>query len=684
MFKKKSLIIVLLITAVFMFSSCSKEKDPVQVFNEFSDAWMKKDFSSMYSMMDSSTKSKLTEEDFIANNEAFFENAYVDNLEISTDITYEEIEDELKDKIEAIMPFEIKVSTSYGDFSMYSNAKIVKEKEDKENKWNIVWNNTYFLSDYTDEEVSISTKILSPTRGSIYDRNDALLAGYGDVIRVAIVPGRFNNNKDVVIKDLATEFNLTEEFIQSKLDQSWVKDDSLVVLLNIPVSQISRIKTINEKYINDDGKSPATYDTIEGRVYPLGESAAHLTGYIGMITAEELEKHKDKGYTSTDYIGKTGMEALYEEELHGQSGIAISLKVGDNSTDLLKKEAINGEDLKLTIDSTMQQSLFNQLEKDSGTASVMNHKTGEIMALVSSPSYDPNKFVLGISSEEYNELTNNPYLPMVNKFSKVYAPGSTFKALTGAIALETGVVDENFSINVDGVDWQADPSWGNYFVTRVSSNANVDMEKAYIYSDNIYFAQLSLKIGQQNFVDYSKKFGIGDSLNIGYSIDSSQLISDPNTTIKETLLADTGYGQGEVEVNPLYLSKAYTAFMNEGQVIEPILLYNDVATNKEAATTAISPDVANKIYSFLLKIVEDPNGTANAAKIAGREIAGKTGTAELKASKDDANGTENGWFIALENSDEKPYITTMMIEEVQNRGGSHYVVGKVKSFLESY
>ncbi len=684
MFKKKSLIVLVLIASVFMFSSCGKEKDPVQVFNEFSEAWISKDFSSMYSMMDSSTKSKLTEEDFIAKNETFFQDASVDNLEISTDVTYEEIKDELKDKTETILPFEIKVSTSYGDFSMYSKAKIVKEKEDKNNKWNIVWNSTYFLSDYTDEEVSISTKILSPTRGSIYDRNDILLAGYGDIIRVGIVPGRFNNNKEEVIKDLATEFNLSEKFIQSKLMKSWVKDDSFVDILKISNSEIGRIESINVKYINADGKSPATYKTAQGRIYPLGESAAHLTGYISMISAEELEKHKEEGYTSTDYIGKTGLEALYEKELHGENGIILSLKVGDNSTELIKKEAKNGQDIKLTIDSNMQHNLFKQLGEDSGTASVMNHKTGEIMALVSSPSYDPNDFVLGISQEELNGLLDNPQLPLTNKFSKVYAPGSTFKAITGALALETGAADKNFSINVDGLNWQPDSSWGNYFITRVSPNTNVDMEKAYIYSDNIYFAQLALKIGEQNFLDYSKKFGVGESLNIGYPIDSSQIISDPNSTIKDTLLADTGYGQGEVEVNPLYLSKAYTAFINEGSVIEPTLLYNAVENNLLNSTSAISPEVANTIYDFLLKVVEDSNGTAHASKITGREIAGKTGTAELKANKTDVNGTENGWFIALENSAEKPYITTMMIEEVKNRGGSHYVVGKVKSFLESY
>ena len=148
----------------------------------------------------------------------------------------------------------------------------------------------------------------------------------------------------------------------------------------------------------------------DARIYPLGIKAAHLTGYIQTINADELEKHKDEEYTENSLIGKAGLEKAYEEKLRGIDGTEIYIQnnEGGKKASLISKEVKNGEDIKLTIDSNMQSLLYGQLEKDKGSSVAMNPNTGEVLALVSTPSYNPNDFVLGMSKDKWNSLNNDP------------------------------------------------------------------------------------------------------------------------------------------------------------------------------------------------------------------------------------------------------------------------------------
>ena len=424
----------------------------------------------------------------------------------------------------------------------------------------------------------------------------------------------------------------------------------------------------------------------DARVYPLGIDAAHLTGYVQNINAEELEKNKDSEYNSNSVIGKAGLEKMYESKLRGIDGeeIYIQDKNGDKKASLISKDIKNGTDLKLTIDSNLQNLLYDQLQNDKSSSVAMNPDTGEVLALVSTPGYDPNDFVMGLSDDKWKTLNEDEKKPLYNRFQSTSVPGSVFKPITAVIGIDTGKVDINANKNITGLKWQKDSSWGNYYVTRVSDySGESNMLNALVHSDNIYFAQAALDIGKDVFKDKLTSLGIGEKIPFEYGLYNSQISSDGEFKT-EVQLADSGYGQGEILMNPVQLASIYTLFENQGNIINPYLEFRD---NKEAKIwkeNVVSKESSNIVLQDLIQVVQDPTGTGHQAYMDGLAIAGKTGTAEIKASQDDTTGTEIGWFIGITtNKAPNNLLVLSMVEDVKDRGGSHYVVPVVRKALET-
>lgn len=325
-------------------------------------------------------------------------------------------------------------------------------------------------------------------------------------------------------------------------------------------------------------------------------------------------------------------------------------------------------------------SLYEAIREDAGTAVALQPKTGEILALVSSPAYDPNAFITGMSDEQWDAWNLNPDKPFLNRFTKLYSPGSVFKPITTAAGLELGVSDVEKNRVIKGLRWSKDSSWGNYYVTRVKDSPKVNLREALLYSDNIYFAQEALEIGADAFLKETGKFLSNVNPNIKYPFPKASL---SNHGIKnEIQLADSGYGQGEVVMTPLHLALAYTPFLNDGVLIPPVLEYQEGDAVGSSGINVISADTAKLIQSMLADVVNNPGGTGYGAKIKGIEIAGKTGTAELK-NKKEQKGQENGWLVTFDTAESKLLIA-MMVERVEGRGGSGYVVKKARPVLEEY
>ena len=421
------------------------------------------------------------------------------------------------------------------------------------------------------------------------------------------------------------------------------------------------------------------------RGYPLKQAASHLIGYVQPITAEELEEHAGEGYTSTSVIGKSGLEKLYEEELRGSTGWRISIldDSGQEKEVIAAKPCENGKDIILTIDANLQSLLYEQFGQDKSTAAAINPKTGEVLALLSTPGYNNNLFVRGMSQAEWDAISNDENTLMQNRFKAVWCPGSSMKPLIAAIGLTTGTLDAEEDLGQSGLSWQKDESWGDYFVTTLHQAPDARMENALIYSDNIYFAKAALKIGEDTLSEQLDNLGFGEELSFDFGLTPSQY-SNGEGFESEIQLADSGYGQGQVLVNPLHMASIYSAFYNRGNMIAPYLKQKDSPQTSFWKENVFSPEACEAVEEMMTQIIENPNGTGHNAKLDGITLAGKTGTAELKVSKEDTEGTELGWFNVYTVTQENPILMVTMVEDVKGRGGSGYVVDKVHQVLREY
>ena len=491
--------------------------------------------------------------------------------------------------------------------------------------------------------------------------------------------GKLGENRNENIKKISELTGVSEEYINTQLSQSWVTDDTFVPIKTVAQSETdlkNQLLTISGVQINSKN----------ARVYPLGEEAAHLVGYVQEINSEELEKYADKNYTSTSIIGKSGLEQAYEDTLRGIDGVEIYIQDEDGNKlkTLAKQDKQDGEDVQLTIDSSLQKTTYEQLKEDKGFFVIMNPQTGEILAAVSTPTYNSNDFVLGLSNDEWNSLNNNEDKPLYNRFIQSYCPGSTFKPITAAIALTTGTITSDSTVSYSGKSWQKDSSWGNYNVTTLTSYSGPkNIANALLYSDNIFFAQTVLQMGADKFTENLDNIGFNKQLEFPLTLKKSQY-SSGDSIEGEIKLADTGYGQGDLLVNPIHVASIYSAFANGGDMVKPYIEYNEGKTEyyKE---NAFSEEAAEEVKNDLIQIVENPNGTAHDMKINGLTIAGKTGTAELKTSAEDTESGTLGWFDCFTvGRQEGDLLIVGMVENIQDNseGGSHYIISKIKNILQ--
>ena len=656
-----SVIVCLSILAVggFLIYS-SKTTKPENILNEYISKINEAKYNEMYEMISDRSKGQITEEDFVKRNKNIYEGIDMSNLKI--DIKNIEKESSKKYAITYITSMNV----SGQNISFENRSNIIKE----DNKLKIDWSsNMIFPNLNGTDKVKVSTS--KAIRGKILDRNGKELATNGKISSVGIVPGKLGENKTESINKTAELLNLSSETIENKLKASWVKDESFVPIKNVSMDE----NDLKEKLLQIKG---VMISSTNGRIYPLGEATAHLTGYIQSITKEELEKNPE--YSSTSLIGKTGLEKRYEKELKGKDGIEIYItdSEGNKKNTIIKKEKVDGENIKITIDSIIQNNLYKELKNDEGLFVVMNHKTGEIIALVSTPSYNVNKMALGVSSEEWKELQENEKTPLLARYTQKYCPGSTFKPITGAIGLSTNSLKTTDTFSYSGKSWQKDKSWGDYNITTLTAySGEKNLKNALIHSDNIYFAQATLQIGKDNFINGLKKLKFGEDIDFEFNLSKSQF-SNSDTIKSETLLADSGYGQGQILVNPIHMASIYSSFANNGNMVKPYLKYKENKETEYLAKDVFTKDAVQEIKNDLIQVVENPEGTAKDMKINGVTIAGKTGTAELKVSKD-SEGDTIGWFDCFTVDDSNmPYVIVGMVEKANKNGGSHYVIPMIR------
>lgn len=664
-----------------MFKKEDVWKTPEELLVEYMNHIPAQEYEQMYAMLHIEASGNVSQEDFIKRNSAIYEGIEIQNMAVEI-IAY--------DEEQLTVTYQTSFDTVAGEIS-FENEAFFLEGEDG---YKLVWDNSLIFPNLAStDKVRVSTT--QANRGEILDRNGRVLAGKGNASSVGIVPGKLENREEAIAK-IAELLETTSEVIEKKLSAQWVKDDSFVPIKTIPrVEEIELLKVEPDEDVLKEKERHESLLAIPGvmisdvevREYPLGEAAAHLVGYVQSVTAEDLEEHAGEGYTANSVIGRSGMEGLFEKELKGQNGCRIYIvnSEGKEKEELACILVQHGQDIKLTIDASLQIALYEQFQEDKSCSVAMNPYTGEVLALVSTPSYDNNDFIMGLSSEQWTALNDDEDKPMYNRFRQVWCPGSTFKPVTAAVGLESGAIDPNEDYGNVGLSWQKDASWGSYYVTTLHAYEPVILENALIYSDNIYFAKAALKIGYEEMESSLTQLGFNAELPFEIKMAKSQY-SNSESIETEIQLADSGYGQGQVLVNPLHLACIYSAFCNEGNIIKPYLVYQNEVSAEYWISGAFSSETASRVLEGTKKVVNDSHGTGYAAHRDDIVLAGKTGTAEIKASKDDTSGTELGWFAVFtaEKTVERPILIISMVEDVKGRGGSGNVVKKDSLVLEEW
>lgn len=463
----------------------------------------------------------------------------------------------------------------------------------------------------------------------------------------------------------------------------------------------------------EERRLPGVYIEVEPiRNYIYGSLAAHVFGYVGEINQEELKALRDKGYRPGDLVGKMGLEKVLEPYLKGEDGgrqVEVTA-TGKPIRTLGEKPATPGATVNLTIDLKLQQvaekALEGQLKKlqtdkrkplpnaKRGAVVVLNVKTGEVLAMASYPSFDPNMFARGITQKEWESLANNPLRPMVNiAISEVYPPGSVFKMVTATAALEEKVTDENEKIRDRGVYWTIAPKkdW------KPGGHGIVDMVKAIAESCNIYFYEMGRRLGIDTIEKYARMYGLGKPTGIELPGEKAGNVASREYKQKvfkraedkiwypaETL--DAAIGQGYHQYTPLQIATYVSAIANEGYWMKPYLV-KSIVDAKGNVIYERKPEVAGKVqvskktFEIIkrgMRGVVLPGGTAYSVFADFPVTLGaKTGTAQWDVKK-----TPHGWFVAFAPFEDPEVAVVVFIEQAGSGGATGGPVAK--AILSAY
>lgn len=666
--KSKRYIFIILSFISILLTGCNKGNGPEEVFEQYARHWEKQEFSAMWQMHTGEAKELAEEKEFTGRYEKIYTDLHVQDVKITVDQEFEKPEKGAKT---VTIPFQISMNTIAGPITFEEKAKLVKTEKNDETGWLVDWHPGFIFPGMESGD-RVKLEMTPASRGEILDRNGQGLAVNGDVYEIGIIPRQIEGQENQVKKELVRITGIPKGKIDEALNVDWVQPDYFVPVGKLPDTEQNKVEKLQSIPGVQVRKTTA-------RVYPLGEAAAHLIGYVGEVTADDLEKNKN--YTPGDVIGKRGLEQLFEEKLKGENGAVIYIEKEDGTTSVIAERPVeNGESIELTIDSELQKLMSKTFNGTPGTGAALNPKTGEVLALVSSPSFDPDLYMF-LPVEKKKALEEDPEKPLLNRFLYPHTPGSVMKPFTAAVALKNGVITPEKTMDIKTKKWQKDDSWGGYHVVRVKDPGKpVNLKDALVYSDNIYFAMAALDLGEKQFITGLKEFGFQEKIPFAYPLKPSQISNDGKLS-DEILLADSAYGQGEVQTNIVHLASGYTAFINKGDMIQPVLLKSE-EKSRVWKEKVISEKHADIIDQYLRHVVRDQDGTGHLANMKGLPLSGKTGTAEAGKTAQGKRAKENGWFVAY-TTDDKDLLIAMTMEGIEKED-SGIVVRAVKDIFTGY
>ena len=508
-----------------------------------------------------------------------------------------------------------------------------------------VYKQSHYATLSTENRVKVLP--IAPSRGLIYTRDGVLIAENRPAFNLVVVPEEVGTRKalDAVLAEVCAALNLPPDtlvrFHEARRGKR--RFDRITLKLNLTEAEVARLSIDRHRYPGVHVEASPT------RFYPQGPLYAHVLGYVGRIDENELKTLDSSNYAATTHVGKSGIEKAYEAELHGRVGYQhVEVNAQGRLLRVLERNAAYpGNDLYLSIDSTLQQAAWDALGEHRGAVVAIEPATGRVLALVSKPAYEPNAFVNGISGPDYRALLDSPDRPLYNRAIQAqYPPGSTVKPMVAFAGLYAGVRQSDTPTWCPG--WYRLPSHSHqYRDWKKGGHGTVNLHDAIAESCDVYFYDLARDLGIDRLHDLLTRFSLGERTGIDLPGESAGLW--PSRAWKqsrhkapwypgETLIA--GIGQGYVLATPLQLAEATATLVRKGvrraprivgQMEDPV---GQVATEIYGAEVAryvdAKPEHWQVIFDAMHAVVQAPNGTARKTGLdAPYAYAGKTGTAQV-------------------------------------------------------
>ena len=569
---------------------------------------------------------------------------------------------------------------------------------------------------YRSDKNRIQVQPLAPPRGLIFDRNGLLLADNRPSSALGIVVERVED-LEAMIQRVRGIVTLSEEQVEQfyqRVKRSRRPGEPVVLAENLSNADIAAL-AVDRHYL--DGVKVITRLQ---RYYPQAGIAAHAVGSVRRMTEEDLRQVDPSRYRATQFVGKRGVEAYYESDLHGRPGFQqVETDAHGRVTRIIDIDPPSvGRNITLYLDAQLQRAAVNALGERRGAIVALDPKTGGVLALVSKPSYDPNQFVVGMSDSEFRALSESVYLPLFNRATNgQYAPGSTFKPVVGLAGIASGAmqwdtkIEDRGSFRLTGGEREyRDWSWT---VDDSGGQGIVDLRKAIYRSSNVYFYDVASRLDIDYLARFAGEFGFGQNLAVDIRDASRGLVPDPEWKLvakgEKWYQGDSvnlGIGQGDLLVTPLQIATYAAMIANRGRVVRPRMVMS--GDDKSTASFAPLPseqtsDLSAEDWQQIVAAMEDVvhlggqgfrgNGTAWAyiGQSIGYRMAGKSGTAQVVEIRqgeeyDEEDLSEfrrkHAWFMAFAPV-EDPQIALAVL--VENGGGGSSVAAPVaKEVIDAY
>ncbi len=507
---------------------------------------------------------------------------------------------------------------------------------------------------------------LDGLRGTIYDRNGLPLVENRLSFDVVVLPQEIGDEGKTFAR-VARVLGTSKENIEAIEKKEY----------QAPFAPVTIARDIDKEkaFILEEMKQDIPGILVQSkslRWYRYDERGSHIIGYLSLINREELERLRDYGYTFRDLVGRSGAERIYDRYLKGEGG-GMQLEV-DAVGRLIKtlgtKLPRKGRDITLTVDAKLQSRVSGLLSGDKGAIVIMDPNNGEILAMSSSPSFDPNLFIDPNKNEVATDLLKSSSRPMINRaINGQYPPGSTFKIIVAAAGLNTKKINENTTFNCTGKFLVGNIEFDCW---KEGGHGPQNLREALIHSCNVYFYNLGRKLGPDILAEYAHKFGLGRPTGIDLVSEGKGFV--PTVWWKKTAKHENWYegetvnysiGQGYLSVTPLQMAEAISIFATEGNIPRPHLikkLGNSEIIAPKIKTINIPKDEIRIIKGALRQVVDSDTGTGQRARVEGVKLAAKTGTAQ------NPRGEPHAWFVGYAPAD-NPRIAFAVLVEHGGKGG---------------